>query len=421
MIRKIGRSLAQTVVIAGITLACLEFVASFYAPPWPMRMLRPVMVPPSPLQAGPVTETAEAIYINRWGMRDRERTLDRPADVRFRAILIGDSLLEGGFVRAPLSRFIEEEWARAGRPGMEAINLGIQATGPNHYHYRIKRVALGAKPDAIVVMFGAGNDFLYERYGARAVPPFVAELPLPSILGSVAPNLTLLAIDRLRISEVSSNNKPVPDEINILNGLVERPRTERLDGLARHLREHRFPDLGVATIRDVLARGSEEFWSSFGTSPNRQLLQAWLLTGMISWETGTNPTPMNAAEADKSPDLPTVVEATFSWLAASRRLVEEAGIPFLVVIAPTATVDPKFVEFWRPWPRMFSFNHQQDARARRLTPLLRQNGFNVVDLRDDLNGMAGTFRLTDSHWNERGHEIVAARLARELVRLQKSK
>jgi hypothetical protein len=70
---------------------------------------------------------------------------------------------------------------------------------------------------------------------------------------------------------------------------------------------------------------------------------------------------------------------------------------------------------------MFSFNHQQDARARRLTPLLRQNGFNVVDLRDDLNGIAGTFRLTDGHWNERGHEIVAARLARELVRLQKSK
>ena len=45
-------------------------------------------------------------------------------------------------------------------------------------------------------------------------------------------------------------------------------------------------------------------------------------------------------------------------------------------------------------------------------------GVPFFDLRDELDGIPGTYRLTDGHWTERGTEIVAARVARELAKLR---
>ena len=38
----------------------------------------------------------------------------------------------------------------------------------------------------------------------------------------------------------------------------------------------------------------------------------------------------------------------------------------------------------------------------------------------DLAGVPGTYRLTDGHWTERGTEIVAARVARELMKMRRN-
>ena len=40
---------------------------------------------------------------------------------------------------------------------------------------------------------------------------------------------------------------------------------------------------------------------------------------------------------------------------------------------------------------------------------------NVIDLRDDLEGVRGTYRLTDGHWTELGTRIVADRVSRALL------
>ena len=42
-----------------------------------------------------------------------------------------------------------------------------------------------------------------------------------------------------------------------------------------------------------------------------------------------------------------------------------------------------------------------------LAKALRQEGLQVIDLRDDLNGVRGTYRLTDGHWTKLGTEIIA--------------
>src|SRR5690242_20970972 len=124
--------LVYGVLLAGATLAGLEMVASLFVPPWPARMLRP-MVPQA---------SADPQGYNSWGMRDRERSITRPSSIHLRSVFVGDSFLEGGFTRAALPARIEERLAAAGHTDIEAINLGVSATSPLQYYYRIKRVAL---------------------------------------------------------------------------------------------------------------------------------------------------------------------------------------------------------------------------------------------------------------------------------------
>jgi hypothetical protein len=42
----------------------------------------------------------------------------------------------------------------------------------------------------------------------------------------------------------------------------------------------------------------------------------------------------------------------------------------------------------------------------------------MVDLREVLEGVPDTYRKTDAHWNEKGHDLVAQRVGREILALQ---
>ena len=136
-------------LLIGATLAGSEAIASFLAPSYPARDIRPI----------DVKSTAEIVY-NDWDLRDRARTFARPPGVRFRSVLVGDSFLEGPFLKQPLSAFVEQRMNGAGKNDVEAINFGVSATGPPQYYYRIRDVGLALKPDAIVMAVYAGNDFV---------------------------------------------------------------------------------------------------------------------------------------------------------------------------------------------------------------------------------------------------------------------
>ncbi|GEP53964.1 SGNH/GDSL hydrolase family protein [Reyranella soli] len=395
-------------LLLSAALAGSEAIASFIVPSWPARDMRPIEV----------SSTPQVTY-NDWALRDRQRSFERPADVRFRSILVGDSFLEGNFLRAPLSAFVEQRLAAAGQTDTEAINFGISATGPRHYYYRIKNVALALKPDAIVLAFYAGNDFVSTPFGGWMRPP-IAELPLPSLLAGPAPRTTWLAVNRLGLSEFGRNNKFIDGEFARLNEWVDLPADQRLDRIARHLRQNYYPRLSEATIREILSRGDGRFWTAFDRpEPNRELLAGWLLSGMIDWETGTWKMPRDAEEADRlyGTDM---VDETLSWLVAADRLAKENGVQLAVALIPVGTGDPRYVDFWRLWPKYFSTSLSADARHRRLAVKLRQTAVPFFDLRDDLAGVPDTYRLTDGHWTERGMEIVAGRITRELLKMRRN-
>lgn len=394
------------VLLLGVTLAGTEAIASLVVPSWPARALRPITVTSSP-----------QVSYNDWALRDRPRSFERPAGVRFRSVLVGDSFLEGAFLRGPLSAFVEERLAAAGRPDMEAINFGVSATGPRQYYYRIRDIALALKPDAIVLAFYAGNDFVSKPFGSWLPPP-IAELPLPSMLGSIAPRTTWLAVNRLGLSEFGHNNKSIDGEFAKLNEWLDLPPAERLDRIASHMKRYYYPKLSEATIREILSRGDDRFWTAFAKRPaDREFLAGWLLSDMIDWETGQWLMPRDPEEADRLEGA-NMVDETLSWLVASERLAKEHGVQFAVALIPVGTVDPAYVDFWRPWPKYFSNSLSADARHRRLAVALRQTGVPFFDLRDDLNGQPGTYRLTDGHWTERGTELVADRVTRELLKLR---
>ena len=394
-------------LLAGVTLVGSEGIASFLVPSWPARDIRPISV----------TSTPEITY-NDWALRDRPRTVERPPGVKFRALLVGDSFLEGAFVRAPLSAFVEQRLAETGQPDAEAINFGVSATGPPQYHYRIRDVGLALKPDAIVLAIYAGNDFVARPYGSW-LPPVIAERPLPSLLGAVAPRTTWLTVNRLGLSEFGRANKGIENEFENLNAWLDLPAAERLDRIAGHMKRHYFPNLPEATIREILSRGDDRFWTAFAKRPSdREFLAGWLLSGMIDWETGNWTMPRNAEEADRLEGT-RMVDETLSWIVATERLARENGIRLVVCLIPVGTVDPAYVGFWSPWSKYFSTSLAADARHRRLAVALRQTGVPFFDLRDDLDGIPGTYRLTDGHWTESGTKIVAARVARELAKLRR--
>jgi hypothetical protein len=125
-------------------------------------------------------------------------------------------------------------------------------------------------------------------------------------------------------------------------------------------------------------------------------------------------TPADAAAAVSDDEI----KATMSWLLATDKLVRSHGVKFVVAVIPVGTVDPDFVDFWKPWPRYYSYTLGRAAIHDAMVAALAKTAIRFVDLRQDLEGVRGTYRKTDLHWTERGHEAVAERLTKEVIALR---
>jgi hypothetical protein len=183
------------IVLLAASLVGIEVMASYFAPAWPARALRsvePVNVTPIKVLASKPSATRP---FNSWGMNDRERTVARPPGVRFRSVFVGDSFVETGLVEDTVPAAVERLFAAEGRTAIEAINLGVSGTSPRSYFYRVRDVALLLSPDAILVFFYAGNDFMApsDAYRDHVLMPLVNESAGGSLLGQIMPRTNWLA------------------------------------------------------------------------------------------------------------------------------------------------------------------------------------------------------------------------------------
>ena len=403
-------------LLVAVTVAGLELLSSFVVPPWPARELRPIEVSRNAV-ASTLGGTPTVPEYNSWGLRDREHPLQKPAGIS-RTVLVGDSFLEGGFVGKSVGARLEEIWQAEGHRDWEVMSLGISATGPPQYYYRIRNIALSLQPDALVLTFYSGNDFVSDALSPWRISPPIAERPQPSWLGAVAPRLTWLLVNRLGLSEFGRANKGTADEAQ---KIMKMPRAERLDAMVRLVKTHYYPEKDEKVIREILSRGGDKFWDRFEPRDrDQEYLQAWWLAGMVDWETATWTVPVTPAEIEQSVDR-RQVHSTMSWLLGARDLARERGIEFLIALVPVGVVDPSYAEFWGPWPRYMSYPRENEAKHRLLRAALEAEGVTVVDLEDDLKGVPNTYRVSDGHWTELGTEIAAKRLAAALAKMREAR
>jgi hypothetical protein len=415
------------VIVGGIGGGAFWAALRMATPPWPNRELRPYT--PLPLTDDPAARAPEvlpdppppAYYLtNSWGQRDLERKVAKP-DGAYRVVFVGDSFLEGGFCSYPVSLLAERKYR--GPDPVECVNLGISATEPPQYYYRLRNVGLKLQPDAVFLFFYAGNDFVAPGevcpHGKPArLDKFAAELPTPSLLGELCPRANWWVVDRMRMSKFARGNKGVPNEFDDLQRMAQLPVDEGVRQLAEHMHRHHHPEHTVEQIAGVLHRGGEPFWAALKkTDKDPEYLQAWIVSNMLRWELGVPSYPKSVAEVPENQREP-YAAATLTWVEGIRSLCDERGIPLVVFLAPVGSVDPVFVEFWKPWPAYYSYNLFCTARLAALKGKLLASGFRVVDLTDTLAGRPGTYRKTDAHWNESGHEIVADVVAREIAALR---
>jgi hypothetical protein len=385
-------------------LAGIEIAAGSFVPAWPARVLR--STPP------PVGPTA-----NSWGMYDVERKIAKPSDVRIRAVFVGDSFIQGSPDQLTPPAAVEELAAESGLKALEAINLGVAGTDPRSYYYRTRDFALSLSPDAVLVFFFSGNDFMEsgEGYSDAWVPPLIDESPGAAVLGNVMPRTNWLLINRLRMSESLRGNKPIPDENGTLSSIVHGLPDQRVPRLMQHMKRYYYPEISEERLTEIISRGGEDFWRSF---EKQEALQGWLVNLMVQAEVNDIPfnairTPDDAAKLLTGQDI----EATLSWLVALNRVAAARKIPLQVYVIPTANVSPDFVEFWKPWPRYLGWYVFSDVRHQKLVDAIRHSDVPFVDLRPDLLGVRGAYRLTDAHWSPSGVQIVAKRVYGELSKI----
>jgi hypothetical protein len=145
-------------ILLVVTLVGIEVLSSYFVPAWPARAINPREPALARTMSAPFrNQPWLADPDNSWGMRDIERTIAKTPGMR-RAVFVGDSFVESRYTPLSLPAAVQQRLPASDR--IEAVNLGVAATDPRSYYYRIRDVALQLEADAVLLFLYAGNDFV---------------------------------------------------------------------------------------------------------------------------------------------------------------------------------------------------------------------------------------------------------------------
>ena len=394
-------SLILFILIVTVTLAIMNFAASFYTVSWPMSGLHGVSSDVGKKAWLYHRKGDGFVKVNSWGQRDREHTI-KPQSGIYRVVFIGDSFLEDG-ASVPLPYITEEILKGTGRTSYELINLGVSATAPDEYFFRIKKVALPMEPDHCVVMFYAGNDFIQEpslsSYGGIS-----ATYPRWSFLQA----LGLSSLDQI----VSNERRPLLRAWFDSGSLLEH--------------ELKLQDEFAKTANDQ--ETEKKYLSFFSTGEQSQLKSVLYKSSAAErskfYEMLRHPDDAKFrsyyldAATKSALGLPTPdfikAEYSFRWVKAAYELCRKKGVAFTLAVIPDGfTVDSKMSAQYSALADMKAYMKHKDEAADRLLSHAAKDGMDVVDLRELLKNYPGAYLNMDGHWSKYGVEIVAQHLAKK--------
>lgn len=385
------------IIISGIGVESLSVIL---VPPWPYRELRPLVY--------------KTDRLNSWGFLDRERTIKKPPKFK-RILFVGDSFLESGFYPQSLSDYSYDELSRQGKQNIECVNLGISATEPRDYLYRMRNFGLKLSPDVVFLFIYMGNDLVSVAYEEQSLK-LIDERPLPSVLGSTMPRFTWLLVNRFHLSRFDRGVNPIPNEFELLQNICQMPYETGITRLAEHLHQHYFPELPEARIIDILRWGGLPFWQELQPrEKDEQYLQGWHVRQII--EHGLRVQQNQPTPPPPKTDIAKIT-ATVSYIQQIAKDLYKKECPFVVFLIPMAEhVDPEYYRFWLPWYQNDEYASWINVQRAGLFTALQEQGITVIDLTEVLRGIQGTYRKFDGHWTAKGHKIVAKHITQTLLRI----
>ena len=260
---------------------------------------------------------------------------------------------------------------------IEAINLGVSATNPRSYYYRTRDVALELSPGALLLFIYAGNDFMAadERLFPMAAVDRRIRRGAPARHVHAAHQLA--SDESLGYGGTADAVTALPGEIEMLFDDVHAPPGERLGRIVAHVKKYYYPDLPEEKIHEVLSRGDDRLWRQAERNQDEQeYLMGYMLDILINWETREFEVAKSRQDAARLAGNGEV-DATASWIEATDRLLRSHAIPLIVFLVPVGSVDPEYADFWKPWPRAYSWNYICDERDTRLASSLCEVGHTI--------------------------------------------
>jgi hypothetical protein len=317
------------------------------------------------------------IEINSRGCRDRERTLEKPADT-FRIAVVGDSYSEAFQVElddafwSVLERKLAASWQRRGRR-VEVLNFGVSGYGTAQELEMLRHYVWDYQPDMILLQFFAANDV---RNNSRKLDGF-----------SGRPYYTLdgdrLVLDDSFLQDPERIRFQTSRWIKFKDFCVQH---SRVAALVYQLRNRKIEPAPTDGTEAGLAM------QAFREPDSPEWRDAWAVTDRLVMEMASEARSHGAAFAVLMANCGLEVDPDD---AVRQRLAERLGVDDLL------------------YPE------------RRLAALGAAHGFPVIRLAEDMcqycgdhyvyaHGFANT-QMGTGHWNETGHRLAGELAADQLL------
>jgi hypothetical protein len=287
---------------------------------------------------------------------------------------------------------------------VEVINLGVSATGPDEYFYRLKNVALPLGASTCVMFVYLGNDLAAD---ARTLPSYGG-------IAAVTPRQSWLTDCGLRGWNhlLTNNRRPVIEVWQTSGGLADHERQlhelmigspdEQAANVLLRFMNWGPIDLGAAEKR--LRRPEMAPFYQMLREPDGGRFRSYFIEDGLWMAVSGVP--------------PQVIDETGSvlhWLRQSAALCRSRGVDFRVVLIPDGfSVDPRMQEMWRPLAEMSQLTEPTKQAGLRIHKTLEAEQIPVTNLTTSLEGVAGAYLNLDGHWSEVGVQRAAEAVASQL-------
>ena len=157
----------------------------------------------------------------------------------------------------------------------------------------------------------------------------------------------------------------------MLEAALTAPPDERLKRIVAYVKTYHLPRASEERDRRVFARRQRSPASARPNDGEQEYLIDWMFDMLISWETGLRRAGQPAGRGAPGRQRRGRGDRCRGSRRPTARLRAQ-GVPLLVFLAPVGSVDPDYADFWRPWPRAYSWNYICDECTSRLAAALRK-------------------------------------------------